>query len=120
MFIIWNLLCCFFLPEITWCVAKDLEGLERQSLEGARFGFTGKQVIHPAQVPVVQRAFSPAPERVEWARALISAFQEQQAEGRGAFAFRGHMIDMPTVKQAQNVLALICEDQKSDTESESK
>ena len=69
---------------------------------------------------MVQRAFSPAPERVEWARALIAAFKEQQAEGRGAFAFRGHMIDMPTVKQAQNVLALICEDQKSDTESESK
>jgi citrate lyase subunit beta-like protein len=84
-----------------------LDGLERQSLEGARFGFTGKQVIHPAQVPVVQRAFSPAPDRVEWARALIAAFEEQQAEGRGAFSFRGHMIDMPTVKQARNVLSLI-------------
>lgn len=98
---------------------KDLEGLEKQSLEGARFGFTGKQVIHPAQVPVVQRAFSPAPERVEWARALIAAFQEQQAEGRGAFTFRGHMIDMPTVKQARNVLALVTEaETKGNTEEE--
>jgi len=94
--------------------AQDLEGLERQSLEGARFGFTGKQVIHPAQIPVVQRAFAPSPERVDWARQLIAAFIEHQAEGRGAFAFRGHMIDMPTVKQARNVLALVPGNQKGE------
>ena len=94
--------------------AQDLEGLERQSLEGARFGFTGKQVIHPGQVPVVQRAFLPAPERVEWARQLIAAFRAHEAEGRGAFSFRGHMIDMPTVKQARNVLALVPGNQKGD------
>jgi hypothetical protein len=93
---------------------QDLEGLERQSLEGARFGFTGKQVIHPGQVPVVQRAFLPAPERVEWARQLIAAFRAYEAEGRGAFSFKGHMIDMPTVKQARNVLALVPGNQKGD------
>ncbi len=96
---------------------KDLSGLEQQSLEGARFGFTGKQVIHPAQVPIVQRAFSPAPERIEWARALITAFEEQQAEGRGAFSFRGHMIDMPTVKQARNVLALVLDEHQSEEDN---
>jgi len=81
--------------------------LRRQAEEGARWGFTGKQVIHPGQVDIVQAAFSPNRERVEWATELLREFEEQQQEGRGAFTFRGHMIDMPTVKQAQNVLNIV-------------
>ena len=86
---------------------RDQEGLRRQAEEGARWGFTGKQVIHPGQVDIVQAAFSPNRERVEWATELLREFEEQQQEGRGAFTFRGHMIDMPTVKQAQNVLNIV-------------
>ena len=83
---------------------KDLECLERQSLEGARMGFTGKQVIHPAQIPVVQKAFSPTLEKIEWATQLIKEFREHEKNGKGAFNFRDHMIDMPLVKQAQNIV----------------
>ena len=83
---------------------RDMEGLRRQSEEGAGWGFTGKQVIHPGQVKTVQRAFTPSQERREWAEQLMEAFHAHQQEGKGAFTFRGHMIDMPTVKQAQNVL----------------
>jgi len=86
---------------------KDKEGLKVQSEEGARWGFTGKQVIHPGQVEIVQQAFTPGRERVEWATELLKTFKEQQEEGKGAFTFRGHMIDMPTVKQAQNVLDIV-------------
>jgi citrate lyase subunit beta-like protein len=49
---------------------KDLDGLKLYSEEGARMGFTGKQVIHPGQVPVVQKAFSPSDAKVEWATNL--------------------------------------------------
>ena len=45
-------------------------------------GFTGKQVIHPDQVPVVRQAFSPSPERIKWALGLIEAFHEHQKSGR--------------------------------------
>lgn len=83
---------------------KDLDGLVRQSIEGARMGYTGKQVIHPIQIEAVQKAFSPSPERMEWARQLISAFEAHQQTGKGAFTFRGHMIDMPLLLQAKNVL----------------
>ena len=83
---------------------KDLDGLKRYSEEGARMGFTGKQVIHPGQVPVVQAAFSPSAEKVEWASSLIAEFREHEASGKGAFSFRGHMVDMPLVKQAQNIV----------------
>ena len=69
-------------------------------------------------MPVVQRAFTPAPARVEWARQLIAAFHAHQLEGRGAFSFRGHMIDMPTVKQARNVLALVQGEEGKESENQ--
>ena len=64
---------------------KDLEGLKKYSEEGARMGFTGKQVIHPSQVPVVQTAFSPSEEKMEWATNLIKEFREHEKKGKGAF-----------------------------------
>jgi len=64
--------------------AVDTETLKEQSLEGARMGYTGKQVIHPIQVPVVQEAFSPSPKKVEWATELIKAFDEHQQSGKAS------------------------------------
>jgi len=64
--------------------AVDTETLKEQSLEGARMGYTGKQVIHPIQVPVVQEAFSPSPKKVEWATELIKAFEEHQQSGKAS------------------------------------
>ena len=61
---------------------SDLDGLKRQSEEGACMGYTGKQVIHPDQVPVVRQAFSPSPERVKWATGLIEAFYKYQKSGK--------------------------------------
>ena len=52
-------------------------------------GFTGKQVIHPGQVPVVQEAFSPSPQQVEWAQGLIQAFHQHQASGKVRGAGKG-------------------------------
>ncbi|XP_034550370.1 citramalyl-CoA lyase, mitochondrial isoform X1 [Notolabrus celidotus] len=92
--------------DLVYIDYKDLEGLRRQAREGALMGFTGKQVIHPGQIQAVQEEFSPSPERVEWAKELIAAFDQHQKEGKGAFTFRGSMIDMPSVKQARNILSL--------------
>ena len=61
---------------------SDLDGLRVQSEEGARMGFTGKQVIHPTQVKVVQEAFSPTAERIAWASQLIEAFNTHQGSGK--------------------------------------
>ncbi|XP_056915166.1 citramalyl-CoA lyase, mitochondrial isoform X3 [Takifugu flavidus] len=92
--------------DLVYIDYKDVEGLRKQAREGALMGFTGKQVIHPGQVQAVQEEFSPSPERVQWAKELISAFEQHQNEGKGAFTFRGSMIDMPSVKQAQNIITL--------------
>jgi len=92
--------------DMVWIDFKDIEGLKKQSLQGAGFGFTGKQVIHPGQVQTVQEAFSPSPERREWAEQLLLEWAEHQRRGTGAFTFRGAMIDMPLVLQAQNIVKM--------------
>jgi citrate lyase beta subunit len=83
---------------------KDIERLRREARFGAQLGFTGKQVIHPAQVSPVQEAFTPDEAAIERAKRLVEAFESHQKEGKGAFGLDGQMIDMPLVKAAQNVL----------------
>ncbi|XP_055372344.1 citramalyl-CoA lyase, mitochondrial-like [Condylostylus longicornis] len=85
---------------------KDLDGLKLQCLEGSKMGYTGKQTIHPAQVPIVQEAFMPAKHKVEWAKKCLDAYKEHQNLGKGAFVFENQMIDNPTVEQAINILKL--------------
>ncbi|KAL1497876.1 hypothetical protein ABEB36_008762 [Hypothenemus hampei] len=92
--------------DMVYIKYKDLEGLKIQSEEGARLGYTGKQVIHPAQVPIVQEAFLPTSTQVEWATGLLESFEKHQKQGKGAFNYKGNMIDMPTVKQAENIIKL--------------
>ncbi|PVD27938.1 hypothetical protein C0Q70_10514 [Pomacea canaliculata] len=86
---------------------KDSVGLQLQSEQGARNGYTGKQIIHPNQIPIVCKAFTPSAERVEWATQLIAAFEKHQESGEGAFTFQGHMVDMPLLLQAKNVIQTI-------------
>ncbi|KAL7646295.1 UNVERIFIED_CONTAM: hypothetical protein RMT77_003204 [Armadillidium vulgare] len=92
--------------DVVYIDYKDLEGLKRQSEEGSQFGFTGKQVIHPSQVDIVQAAFSPSPEKIRWAEELVRSFKKHQEEGKGAFTFEGNMIDRPLLLQAENVLKI--------------
>uniref|UniRef100_A0A158PAH0 Citramalyl-CoA lyase, mitochondrial n=1 Tax=Angiostrongylus cantonensis TaxID=6313 RepID=A0A158PAH0_ANGCA len=86
---------------------KDIDGLRRQCIEGHSWGFTGKQSIHPTQVPVIQEAFLPSADKVEWATELAHAFSQHQIEGKGAFQFRGQMIDRPLLLQAMNIIQLV-------------
>lgn len=48
-------------------------------------GYTGKQVIHPGQVSVVQDAFLPSPSQIEWALGLLKSFAEHQKQGKVIF-----------------------------------
>jgi citrate lyase subunit beta-like protein len=85
---------------------KDLSSLAEHSRFGAEMGYSGKQVIHPSQVAIVQDSFSPTSEQVEWAKSLCEEFEKHQDSGKGAFTFRGQMIDRPLLLQAQNILKL--------------
>ncbi|KAK6629893.1 hypothetical protein RUM43_003714 [Polyplax serrata] len=83
---------------------KDIEQLREECKEGMKMGYTGKQVIHPHQITVTQDSFVPSRSRVHWAKTITKAFNENLAKGRGAFTIDNAMIDMPTVKQAWNIL----------------
>lgn len=89
-----------------WPDISDLDGLAQDAAVGRQFGFTGKALIHPSQVPVANEAFAPSAVDVEYARAAVEAFETAQREGRGAIAFRGQMLDLPIVERARHVLAL--------------
>uniref|UniRef100_A0A8D2AU98 Citramalyl-CoA lyase n=1 Tax=Sciurus vulgaris TaxID=55149 RepID=A0A8D2AU98_SCIVU len=92
--------------DLVYIDFRDADGLLRQSREAAAMGFTGKQVIHPNQIAVVQEQFTPSPGKIQWAEELIAAFKAHQQLGKGAFTFQGSMIDMPLLKQAQNIVTL--------------
>jgi citrate lyase beta subunit len=83
---------------------RDVEGLRREAEQGAGLGFSGKQIIHPNQVAPVQDAFTPSDEAIAYAQRVVNTFAASQREGKGAFALDGKMIDMPLLKNAQNVL----------------
>lgn len=83
---------------------QDIPALRVQATQGVKMGFSGKQVIHPNQVQPVQKAFTPSDEQIRDAQTIVEAFNAHQAEGRGAFAEDGKMIDAPLVKSAQALL----------------
>ena len=78
--------------------------LEAEARLARSLGMRGKACIHPAQVPVVNRVFAPDPAQLEWARAVFDAYEQGLAEGRGAVAMDGEMIDLPVVERARRLL----------------
>ena len=91
--------------DIVYIRYKDLDGLAREARQAAAWGFDGKQVIHPAQVPVVQAAFTPSDEDIAAAQQVLEAYERAKAQGLGVVGLEGKMIDMPMVKAARRVLA---------------
>jgi citrate lyase subunit beta/citryl-CoA lyase len=68
-----------------------------------RFGFGAKLCIHPKQIPIVKRAFTPSPEELDWAKRVISA--DKAAKGQ-AVKVDGKMVDRPVVMLARKILVL--------------
>jgi citrate lyase subunit beta / citryl-CoA lyase len=84
---------------------NDLEGIETSAREARRHGFDGASCVHPAVVPILNRAFSPSPAELDHARALVAASDAARAAGRGAFEFEGRMVDEPVVQRARALIA---------------
>ncbi|EDU50890.1 CitE Citrate lyase beta subunit [Pyrenophora tritici-repentis] len=90
---------------------EGLKTLEEECLNGKGLGFNGKQCIHPSQVAVCHKAFSPGEKELEWAARVVIADEKASQAGRGAWTLDGKMIDAPVVKKAHAVLkhAQVCE-----------
>jgi citrate lyase subunit beta/citryl-CoA lyase len=83
----------------------DLPAFRAMAERSRRAGFDGASCINPAQVPILNAAFSPSEEEVARARRIIAADAAARAEGRGAVALDGRMIDVPVVRRAERLLA---------------
>ncbi|KAK4701765.1 citrate lyase subunit beta-like protein, partial [Phenoliferia sp. Uapishka_3] len=84
---------------------KEPVVLREECHDGHTLGYDGKQAIHPSQVDIIQRAFSPSEKAVHRAARVIYAYSISEKEGKGAFALDGAMIDAPVLKQAERVIA---------------
>ena len=80
---------------------NDLDGIEKSAREARRHGFDGASCVHPAVVPILNRAFSPSQAELDHARALVAAADKAEAAGHGAFEFDGRMVDEPVVQRAR-------------------
>lgn len=89
--------------ETVYPAFRDTGGLERYCARGRRDGFTAMMAIHPAQVPVINRAFTPSAEEVAHAQAVVAAFADHP--GAGTLAVAGRMVDRPHLEQARRLLA---------------
>ena len=84
---------------------EDDRQLREDADRSVRLGYDGKLAIHPAQVDPINEAFTPTAEEIEWARRVLEAEREADAEGRGVFEVDGEMVDAPLVAQAERVRA---------------
>jgi citrate lyase subunit beta / citryl-CoA lyase len=84
---------------------RDLEGLQQETRFAKQLGFQGKMVIHPEQIPIVNKIFTPTAEEVEEAKAIVDAFAEAVAAGSGAIQWNGKMIDYPVAERAKRIVA---------------
>ncbi len=88
---------------------RDPDGLRKDAGTARQMGYTGKFAIHPAQIDIINETFSPNPDDVAYARRVVAAWDEAEAAGRGSLSIDGRMVDVPVVKRAQNLLALVAE-----------
>lgn len=82
---------------------RDRAGFERECLDGARIGFSAKAAIHPDQVEIINRVFTPSADAVAHARRIVDAFAA--APEAGVVSIDGQMVDRPHLIAAQRVLA---------------
>ncbi|HWP29083.1 MAG TPA: CoA ester lyase [Chloroflexota bacterium] len=89
-----------------WPDIQDTAGLAADCQLARQLGFTGKSLIHPGQLDIINAAFSPTPEEVDYAQRVVQAFEAAMARGEGSIAFGGQLIDLPIVERARRTLAL--------------
>jgi len=81
---------------------KDTKGLKAEAEAARRDGFTGKLAIHPAQVPIINAAFTPSADDVRHAKEVVAAFEAHPKAG--VLSVGGKMVDRPHLMQARRIL----------------
>jgi len=79
----------------------DTDGFREETEFAIELGYDGKMAIHPDQVSIINKAFTPAQSEIEWAQRVLAA--DEQAEA-GVYEVDGEMIDAPLIKRAERIL----------------
>jgi citrate lyase subunit beta / citryl-CoA lyase len=90
--------------DTVWVDLTDPEGLEASARTALGYGFQGKMCIHPDQIAVVNRVFTPSDAEIAFAGRVTAAFANAEAEGSAAIQLDGKFIDYPIVYRAQRAL----------------
>ena len=86
---------------------RDLEQCEHDARSAAQMGFDGKWAIHPAQVPVINKVFTPSPEEITRAQEIIALYEKADADsGLGAVVYKDEMIDAASLPIERKKLAI--------------
>ncbi|MGB0905766.1 MAG: L-malyl-CoA/beta-methylmalyl-CoA lyase, partial [Mangrovicoccus sp.] len=84
---------------------SDDEGYRAQARRSATLGMVGKWAIHPKQVALANEVFTPSEEAVAEAREILAAMEKAKAEGAGATVYKGRLVDIASIKQAEVIVS---------------
>jgi citrate lyase subunit beta / citryl-CoA lyase len=93
--------------DTVWVDLQDEEGLDASARAALACGYQGKMCIHPNQVGVVNRIFTPSASEIAFAERVVAAFEKAEAEGVASIQLDGKFIDYPIVYRAQRVLRTV-------------
>jgi len=91
------------LIDVPYLDLEDMQGLEREAALCAELGMTGKGAIHPKQLPIIERHFSPTNSQIERARRIVAAFEKAQT---GLLVVDGKLVEKPVLRSQYRILAI--------------
>ncbi len=83
---------------------SDDEGFRAQARRSATLGMVGKWAIHPKQITIANEVFTPSEAQVAEAREILAAMAEAKAKGEGATVYKGRLVDIASIKQAEVIV----------------
>ena len=83
---------------------SDDEGFRAQARRSATLGMVGKWAIHPKQVALANEVFTPSDDAVAEAREILAAMEEAKAERQGAAVYKGRLVDIASIRQAEVIV----------------
>lgn len=83
---------------------SDDDGFRAQARRVATLGMVGKWAIHPKQIALANEIFTPSDEAVAEAREILKAMEDAKARGEGATTYKGRLVDIASIKQAENIV----------------
>ncbi len=83
---------------------SDDEGYIAQARRSATLGMVGKWAIHPKQIALANQVFTPSEEQIREAREILAAMEQAKANGEGATVYKGRLVDIASIKQAEVIV----------------